>query len=406
VSFGPEVPVVVGASASWETPAPVNSHQVARRLAERGHRVLYVESTGLRPPAPFRTSHDLSRMLRRARDFLGGVRRVAPNLEVLSPLALPGAGPRGLRELSMRGIGRAAAGAARRLGLEHPVLWAFLPTYLRTADALDPRLVVYHCVDRYAGNPGVDAVWVDELERRMLRRADLVFAASPALAEWLGAERPDVELFANAADVELFGRAVTEELPEPCELRGLPAPRAVYVGNLAAYRIDFELLLAVARFRPPLQLLLIGAEGLGDVGGARDSGRELCALPNVTALGPRPQRDLPAYLRHCQVALIPFLDNTHTRASLPLKLWEYLAAGLPVVATDLPNFRSLAEQGLIRCARDPQGFADAVAQALADPPEQRAQRLTRARGHDWQAQMEALCASVSRGLDSSSRRRA
>jgi len=404
VTFGPEVPVVVGASASWETPAPVNSHQVALRLADRGHRVLYVESTGLRSPSPLRTSHDLSRMLRRMRGFLGGVRQVAPNLQVLSPVALPGVGSRGLRELSMRMIGRAAAGAARRLGLERPVLWAFLPTYVRTADRLDPRLVVYHCVDRYAGNPGVDAAWVDEVERRILRRADVVFATSPVLAERLGAERPDVELAANVADVELFGRAVTEELSEPGELRGLPPRRAVYVGNLAGYRIDFELLLAVARSHPRLQLVLIGVAGMGDVGAPPRSVPELLALPNVTALGPRPQRDLPAYLRHCQVALIPFLDNSHTRASLPLKLWEYLAAGLSVVATDLPNFRSLAEEGLIRTARDPQGFADAVGEALGDPPEQRTRRLERARGHDWRGQMEALCASVGRGLDSRSKR--
>jgi glycosyltransferase involved in cell wall biosynthesis len=302
----------------------------------------------------------------------------------------------------MRVIGRAVAGAARRLGLERPVLWAFLPTYLRAADALDPRLVVYHCVDRYAGNPGVDAAWVDEVERRMLRRADLVFATSPILAERLAVEQPDVELAANVADVDLFGRAVTEELPEPEELRGLPAQRAVFVGNLASYRIDFDLLLAVVRSHPELQLVLIGVAGLGDVGAASKSGAELLAMPNVTALGPRPQRDLPAYLRHCQVALIPFLDNSHTRASLPLKLWEYLAAGLAVVATDLPNFRSLAEEGLVRTARDPQGYADAVGEALGDPPEQRAHRLARARHHDWRTQMERLCASVERGLDSRS----
>jgi glycosyltransferase involved in cell wall biosynthesis len=176
------------------------------------------------------------------------------------------------------------------------------------------------------------------------------------------------------------------------------------VGNLAAYRIDFDLLLAVARARPDLQLLLIGVTGMGDVGrGSRACG-ELLALPNVMALGPRPQRDLPAYLRHCQVALIPFLDNSHARASLPLKLWEYLAAGLAVVARDLPNFRSLAEEGLIRTARDPQGFAEAVATALSDPPERRAERLARARGHDWRAHMDVLCASVGRGLDSRSRR--
>ena len=404
MTFGPEVPVVLGASASWETPAPVNCHQVALRLADRGHRVLYVESTGLRAPSPLRSSHDLTRMLGRVRGFLGGVRQVAPNLQVLSPVALPGMGSRGLRELSMRGIGRAVASAARRHGLPRPVLWAFLPTYLRTADALDPSLVVYHCVDAYAGNPGVDAAWVDEVERRMLRRADVVFATSPLLAERLRAARPDVELAANVADVELFGRAVTEKLPEPRELRGLPPRRAVYVGNLAAYRIDFDLLLAVARSRPELQLLLIGVAGMGDVGAGPPPGRELLALPNVTTLGPRPQRDLPAYLRHCQVALIPFLDNDHTRASLPLKLWEYLAAGLAVVATDLPNFRSLAEEGLIRTARDPEGFAEAVARGLEDPPERRAERLARAQRHDWRAQMERLCTRVGIGLDSRSRR--
>jgi len=339
-------------------------------------------------------------MLRRVRGFLGGVRQVAPNLQLLSPLALPGVGSRRLREASMRGLGRAVASAARRHGLENPVLWAFLPTYLRAADALDPRLVVYHCVDHYAGNPGVDAAWIEEVEHQMLRRADVVFATSPVLAERLGAVRPDVELAANVADVELFGSAVTEELAEPRELRGLPPRRAVYVGNLANYRIDFELLLAVARSRPQLELVLIGVAGMGDVGARTSAGEELLALPNVTALGPRPQRDLPAYLRHCQVALIPFLDNDHTRGSLPLKLWEYLAAGLAVVAKDLPNFRSLAEEGLIRTARDPQGFAEAVLLALADPPEEKERRLARARTHDWGARMETLCASVERGLDS------
>jgi hypothetical protein len=209
VTFGPDLPVVLGASASWETPAPVNSHQVARRLAGRGHRVLFVESTGLRSPAPIRAPHDLSRMLRRLRGYFGGLRQVAPNLEVLSPIALPGVGSRGLRELSMHGLGRAVARSARRMGLERPVLWAFLPTYVRTADALDPSLVVYHCVDDYAGNPGVDSDWMHEVERRMLKRADIVFATSPVLAERLRAQRPDIELAANVADVDLFGRAVT-----------------------------------------------------------------------------------------------------------------------------------------------------------------------------------------------------
>jgi len=242
------------------------------------------------------------------------------------------------------------------------------------------------------------------VERRMLKRADVVFAASPVLAERLRAERPDVGLADNVADVELFGRAVTEALPEPDALRGMPARRAVYVGNLAAYRIDFELLRAVARSFPELQLVLIGPTGLGDSATAPRACAELVAMPNVSALGPRPQAELPAYLRHCQVALVPFLDNDHTRGSLPLKLWEYLAAGLSVVATELPNFHSLAEAGVIRTARDPQGFVEAVGRALDDPPERRAWLLAQARSHDWPVRMESLCAAVGRGLEARARR--
>jgi glycosyltransferase involved in cell wall biosynthesis len=150
--------------------------------------------------------------------------------------------------------------------------------------------------------------------------------------------------------------------------------------------------------------VLIGVAGMGDPGTTPQACAELLALPNVSALGPREQSELPAYLRHCQVALIPFLDNDHTRGSLPLKLWEYLAAGLSVVATELPNFRSLAEEGVIRTARNPQGFVDAVAKAFEDPPERRARLLALARSHDWPAQMESLCAAVGRGLDARARR--
>ena len=171
-----------------------------------------------------RPVQDLPRPLPHAPASQGFPRRRAPGgAQPGGPRAPRAAGrrtPRPARAARCGGIGRAAAGAARRLGLEHPVLWAFLPTYLRTADALDPRLVVYHCVDRYAGNPGVDAAWVDELERRMLRRADLVFASSPALAEWLGAERPDVELFANAS-----GRRALRARGDGGASRALRAPR-------------------------------------------------------------------------------------------------------------------------------------------------------------------------------------
>jgi glycosyltransferase involved in cell wall biosynthesis len=391
VTLDREVPVVLAASASWDTPAPVNAHQVARRLAARGHRVLFVESVGLRPPAPLASTHDLRRTLARLRGFAAGVREVEPRLHVLSPV-VPVVGPPALRAVALLALAHGAARAARRLRFERPVLWAFLPTALPLADRLAPRALVYHCVDHYAANPGVDAAWVDALERRMLARADVVFATSAPLAERLRAQgAAEVTLVPNVADVALFARA-HEPLAEPPELAELARPRALYVGNLAAYRVDAALLGAAADAAGAL--VLVGPIGLGETAATPPALRALLARPNVAALGPRSPEALPALMRHCDVGLVPFLENDHTRASLPLKLWEYLAAGLPVVATPLPSLRELGAAGTLRLAAGPAAFADAVRAAASEPRARRAERLALARAHDWPARIEELCAVV------------
>ena len=387
------VPIVLLASACWDTPTPTNVHHIARRFADRGHKVLFVEFVGLRRPRAFST-HDRRRVQQRLGRWLRGPvpaeDRDDERLFVLSPVAFPGSVPRSLVSLSMQWLGRSVGRALRTLDMQHPLVWSFLPNWGETADGLHPRLVVYHCVDHYAANPGVHPDKIEDLERRMVARADVVLASSPPLVQRLQRWGGEVLSLPNVADVELFSRAVTDDLPEPRELAGLARPRLVYVGNLAAYRLDFELLHEVARALPDAELVLIGVLGMGDTAPLPAAVRRLQQLPNVTFAGPRPAAELPAWLAHADVALIPFLDNDHTRGSLPLKLWEYLAAGLPVVATDLPNFESLAERGVLRTARDRPGFVAAVRAALDDPPEARADRLAESRGHDWPAQVQRL----------------
>ncbi|MAE95150.1 MAG: hypothetical protein CL910_10860 [Deltaproteobacteria bacterium] len=383
------MPLVIAASAVWDTPAPVNAHQVARRFAARGHPVLFVESTGLRAPS-LAAPHDLRRIAARLRHFGGGLRELAPGLHGLAPLALPGSRSPAVRWISDRLLAAQVARAVGRLGWQAPLLWAFVPTALPVARAIAPRAVVYHCVDDYAGNPGVDAAWLRGVEGQMLERADLVIASSPVLAERLRERRPEVRCAPNVADVALFGRAVDEALPEPAELAALARPRVLYVGNLAAYRIDPTLLAAARAAAGEGSLVLVGESGLGDTGGAPSELAELLGSPGVAAVGPRPHAELPAWMAHCDVAVIPFLDNEHTRGSLPLKLWEYLAAGLPVVARELPNLQGREELG-VRTAADPEGFAGEVRAALTEPPEARAARSAEARRQGgWEERMEEL----------------
>lgn len=393
-----DVPICLLASAGWDTPAPVNVHHIARRFAARGHRVLFVETVGLRAPVPW-LLRDMRRLGRRLHGWMRGVREVHERLFVLSPIALPGTARSALADLSARWTARAVREALAALGMEAPVVWAFLPRYAPIVEHLRPRLTVYHCVDHYAGNPGVDAVAIDSLERAMLAKSDLVLASSPVLAERLRDAGATVQLVPNVADVELFARAAAGGLDEPAPLRGIARPRLVYTGNLAAYRIDFGVLEALAAAFPDASIVHVGAVGLGDTRSPPPGLRRLQAAPNVVFAGPRPHAELPAWLAHCDVALIPFLDNAHTRGSLPLKLWEYLAAGLPVVATDLPNFRELARQGTLRVARDGAGFVEAVRGALDEPGAARAARTRLARDHDWRERIDQLAALLGEALE-------
>lgn len=383
------VPLVIAASAVWDTPAPVNAHQLARRFAARGHPVLFVESSGLRTPS-LSAPHDLRRIAARLRHFGGGLRELAPGLHGLAPLALPGSRSRAIRWISERALGAQVARAVRRLGWPAPLLWALVPTALPLARATKPCAVVYHCVDDYTGNPGVDACWLRGVEGQMLERADLVIASSPVLAERLRERRPEVRCAPNVADVELFARAVDEVLPEPKELADAPRPRILYVGNLASYRIDPALLGAARAAAGEGSLVLVGESGLGDTSAAAPGLAQLPGSPGVVVTGPRPHDELPAWMAHCDVAVIPFLDNDHTRGSLPLKLWEYLAAGLPVVARALPNLEGRESLG-VRTAADPEAFGRAVREALTEPPERRAARSAEARRRGgWDERMEEL----------------
>jgi glycosyltransferase involved in cell wall biosynthesis len=390
----PDVPIVVLASAPWKSVGRLNCHHLATRFASCGHRVLFVESTGLRSPAVLGSGHDRSKVVARLADFargqIEGPREVAPNLWVVSPLAAPWGWPEPWRRTSLAWVARQVRAAARRLGFERPVVWAQLPSAAAAARAVAPRGIVYHCADDYASNPGVDGAWVAALERRLLEEAEFVFASSPVLGERLRVARPDTEVWPNVADVKLFSRAVLEDGPEPALLSGLPRPRAVYVGNISTYKLDVALLDELAHTLPWLQIVLVGEVGLGDTGDAQAGLRTLCERENVRRLSAQPPAALPDLLRHCDVGLIPFVLNGHTRSSLPLKLFEYLAAGLPVVATELPNLRAVGPEWAVRLTDGPGTFPALVEKALGDGASRRADRLELASAHDWEPRMDAI----------------
>jgi glycosyltransferase involved in cell wall biosynthesis len=370
--------------ADWDTELWTNQHHLMSRLA-RENRVLFVESLGLRRPQL--AGRDLARIWRRLRRGLAPPREV-DGLHVLSPLVLPLHGSRVVRALNRRLLPALVRRANRRLGLRRPILWAYVPQAESLIDALDPELIVYHCVDDIAAQAGIDGASFRAAERSFAARADLVLASAPALARRLREISPNVLDAPNVADTELFATAL-QPGPTDSALAALPAPRIVFTGAIVATKLDFALLGELARLRPHWSFALVGPVGPGE---PRADASALEAEPNIHLLGPRGYRELPAVLRGADAGLIPYSINELTSSIFPMKVYEYLAAGLPVVATPLP---ALAEVEQVQSASDAPGIAALLDAALAsDSPELRAERSRAAAAHSWDRRLQEIAAAI------------
>jgi glycosyltransferase involved in cell wall biosynthesis len=233
---------------------------------------------------------------------------------------------------------------------------------------------VYHCSDDLSRVRGFPPS-LPSLEAELCRRADLVVTTSQTLCEARRAYNPNTHWIPNGVDVEHFLRSGAAA-PAP-ELRQLKKPVIGFVGGLSEW-VDTRLVATLAQRRPDWGFVLVGPAGGADL-------RSLRTLDNVALLGPRPYADLPRYLAGLDVALIPFLQNELTWHADPIKVYEYLAAGLPVVATDLPALRRLSH--VVRLAH-PEEFEQQIEAALNDNG--RAERQAEAARHSWASRFAAF----------------
>jgi glycosyltransferase involved in cell wall biosynthesis len=376
--------IVCVGTADWRTELPINQHQLMRRLAV-ANDVLFVESLGLRRPQL--ASRDLRRIWRRLGRGLRGP-HVEDGLRVLSPLVVPFHGSGAARAVNRRLLRIQVGRAARRLGLERPILWGYAPQAEELVAELDPSLLIYHCVDDLAAQKGVDAEGFRAAEARFAESADLVIASAPALAERMRTLNSNVLYAPNVADTPAFATAL-DPGPVDATVDALPRPRLVFCGAIVATKLDARLLAELARLRPDWHVVLVGPEGAGDPGGDLSP---LHAAPNVHLIGPRPVERLPEVLRGADAGLIPYLVNDLTRSVFPMKVYEYMAAGLPVLATPLPALEGV--EGVTTVADAGELVAAAEAAFAADSPEARRERSRLAAGHSWEARIEEIEAAL------------
>ena len=385
--------IVCFSTADWDTLLPTNKHQLMKRLA-RKHRVLFIETLGTRAPR-LGSGTDLGRIGRRlARVFQGAVRR-EKRLWTLSPLVRP----RWKTSLD-RAANRALFGMHAGSSLRHfpqPIAWVYSPYAVHLLDALRPRLVVYHMVDDLAAVPGADSESLREAENRLLARADCVFCTERSLYERARAVTRAARFLPNVADYEHFSHPVepTEADPRLASLRAMRKPLFLFSGNLAPHKVDLELLVRLARRTPEWSWAIVGPEWEGAEPSPAIT--RLRRLSNVRLLGHVPYERLPIFLHEADCLLIPYVRNEATRAVFPLKFFEYLSTGRPVVTSPLPSLEPYGDL-VLRAETDDEWIA-ACRRALEDRHDFERQRRALARRHTWDVRLAEMESVLRDALD-------
>jgi glycosyltransferase involved in cell wall biosynthesis len=253
-------------------------------------------------------------------------------------------------------------------------------------EQLQPGTVLYYVDDDHGAKKGIDEASFRAAEERFARRADVVLASAPELAERMRTHNANVHEAFNVADTAAFATAL-DDGPVDAAVAALPGPRIVFVGAIIASKIDIPLVRAVSSRRPGWSFAFVGPIGPGD---PTTNVEGLKGLPNVHLLGHRPYERLPEVLRAGAVAIMPYHVDGEMRSVFPMKTYEYLAAGLPVVSTALPALADVDEVTKVP-AGDAEAFVAAIEAALAaDSPAARRERSAGVQGHSWASRLGLL----------------
>ncbi len=326
---------ILFSTADWDAPYWTNKQHTTKHLAQRDIEVLYVESVGLRTPN-FSSGIDLARIWRRLIRGMRGVHQVEKNIWVVSPLVIPFKHQWQLiSSINRWMLNSAITRFCKKQNFQDQatIIWTYHPYVLDYLNCKQYGSLVYHCVDDLSAIPGIDSEAFIKKEEDLLKSANVVFTTSKKLYEKCSAINRNTHDFPNVVDWEHFSQAFNPG-PDPDDLKDIPHPRLGYIGVLSDFKVDFELLLNIATERPDWHIVLIGEEREGQHNATVQILKE---MQNVHFLGYKKYEELPKYMRGLDVGLLPTLINQYTDSMFPMKYFEYIAAGLPVVATKIKS---------------------------------------------------------------------
>lgn len=384
--------IILVSTADWDNPYWTNKQHVALELANLGYKVFYIESQGLR--APTATVKDAKRILGKLKKGIRPPRKVHEGIFVWCPLTIPFQRFAFVRALNRSLLGAGIAFWGMVLGIKSPLLWTYSPMTTALYSINKYRLVVYHCVDDITAQPGMPAAVIRHFEDDLVAKSDVVFVTAPSLLDYHKKNNPNTFYHSNVADFRHFNRAITGPVVTPPDIKEMPGKKVGFIGAISNYKIDFDLIEFAARSLPDVRFILIGEVGEGQPG---TDASNLLAVPNIIMLGGKKYSSLPDYLSSIDVAILPNRINAYTKAMFPMKFFEYLAAGKPVVSTALESLREFEK--IADICESKEEFVRCIKQRIDDPNTGVAERIAMAKSYTYEARTQKMLKIVNEAIE-------
>ena len=371
--------IVCLATSPWY-PIPTRKQQVMRRIPDA--EILYFDpSVSLLAPLRDKAAKPSLTAYKKPGE------RVKDNITVYRlPPVLPFFNKfRFINRLNQKRMARFVCRKMRENGFENPILWVYSPVTADLVDHVPHSALIYDCVDRHSAYGGfMNPQLVDAMELELAGKADAVFATADSLAERLRKAKPDARFIPNGANFERFVQA-SQPQPVPEDMQEIPHPIFGFVGALQTC-IEYGFVETAARAHPEWSFVWIGNEKPGaDLSALRQ-------LANVYFLGVKPNEKLPEYLAQFDACLNLFAESELSKDVSPLKFYEYLATGKPIISTRQPD-QVLQYTPIIHIAANAQDFISCCEQALRDmQPERVSARIEEGRKSSWDARVREICA--------------
>ena len=375
------LPGIVAFAKDWHED-PTSNHHVLRELA-KSRRVLWLNSVGTRTPK-LSSGRDLGKIRRKLGEFTKGPINVENDLWVFSPLVLPLPHSSIARAINRQLLRATIAALRLRLGMKEFHLWTFLPNVADYVGQLGESLAVYYCVDEWSMFSYLDEEQTVSAEKQLLDRVDVVFAINHALADKKRALHPETHVSPPGVDHDQFSKALDDTTVLPEALRGMKKPVIGFYGTIQDW-VDLDLIAICAKRHPEWNIVLLGQIMVDTA--------VVSSLPNVHLLGRQPHDQLPAFCRGFDVGLIPYRIDERMKFVNPIKLREYLSAGIPVVSTAVPEVKRYSTWCTVAETADE--FFAGIERALAeDSPEKRRARSASMENETWTARVAKVAATV------------